>query len=60
MFDQSKVEECHATVFMKDVVARMRVAIELMHSVQTAKHESKETLASEILLLLILLHQFSK
>ena len=60
MFDEPEVKKCHATVFMKDVVARMWVTVELMHPVQTAKHESKETLASEILLLLILLHQFSK
>ena len=42
VLDESKVEEGHATVFMKDVVAWMRITVKGAEAIQTAEDKTED------------------
>ena len=50
--DQSEVEERHAAATVEQVVAGMGVAVEAVHAVQAAEHETEQALAGEVALVL--------
>ena len=53
VLDQAEVEERHPTAAVEQVVARMGVAVELVHPVQRAEHEAEQALAGEVALVLV-------
>ena len=50
--DQPEVEERHLPAGPEQVVARVRIAVEELQSVEAAEHEPEDRLGREVLLLL--------
>ena len=55
MLDESVVEEGHGAVLVEDVVARVRVTVELVHPVQAPEHEAEQHFGDTIAVFLRLL-----
>ena len=60
VFDEAKVEERYAAIFMENVITGVRISVECTEAIQTAKDETEDCFANVIAFLLCPFKNFSK